>query len=57
MADDLERRSIRSGARWEPVAGYSRAIRLGRFIAVSGSAAVDAEGGSVEHAADSTFGG
>ncbi len=44
MADDLERRSIRSGARWEPVVGYSRAVRLGRFIAVSGSAAIDADG-------------
>lgn len=47
MADDLTRTNIRSGARWEPVVGYSRAVRVGPFIAVSGSAAVDAEGNLV----------
>ena len=47
MADDLKRRNIRSGAPWEPVVGYSRAVRVGNFIAVSGSAAVDAEGNLV----------
>ena len=44
MAEDLKRTHIRSGARWEPIVGYSRALRVGRFIAVSGSAAVDANG-------------
>lgn len=47
MADDQTRTSVRSGAPWEPVVGYSRAVRVGRFIAVSGSAAVDAEGNLV----------
>ena len=39
-----ERRSVRSGARWEPLVGYSRAVRAGGFIAVSGSASVGADG-------------
>jgi enamine deaminase RidA (YjgF/YER057c/UK114 family) len=44
MADDHTRTTIRSSAPWEPVVGYSRAVRVGRFVAVSGSAPVDADG-------------
>ena len=47
MENDVSRITIRSGARWEPLVGYSRATRVGSFIAVSGSAAIDAEGGLV----------
>ena len=39
-----ERANIPSGAPWESVAGYSRAVRVGRFIEVAGTTAVDAEG-------------
>jgi len=33
-----------TGARWEPIVGYSRAIRAGDVIEVSGTCAVDESG-------------
>jgi enamine deaminase RidA (YjgF/YER057c/UK114 family) len=43
----MKRERYSSGTPWEPIVGYSRAIRVGSMIYTSGTTATDAEGNLV----------
>jgi enamine deaminase RidA (YjgF/YER057c/UK114 family) len=38
------RKTASSGSKWEPIMGYSRAVRAGNLIAVTGSVGINADG-------------
>ncbi len=44
LADRAGRKTASSGSKWEPIMGYSRAVRAGNMIAVTGTVGVNADG-------------
>lgn len=43
----MGRQNISTGAKWEDIVGYSRAVKMGNIIEVTGTVAVDGEGHTV----------
>jgi enamine deaminase RidA (YjgF/YER057c/UK114 family) len=50
----LKRENISTGSKWEPILGYSRAVKVGDMVFVAGTTGADAEGKFAADAGDQT---
>jgi enamine deaminase RidA (YjgF/YER057c/UK114 family) len=50
----VKRENISTGSKWEPILGYSRAVKVGNMVFVAGTTGADADGKFAADAGDQT---